>query len=356
MDKLISFLDYGGLSETEYNSISEYILNSNQTVLRAFVPLVLIVYACLIALSKQMGLKKRTVTFIVFDLIMMAFLAVVLYSNFTQKKYIKKKLPYIFLLIVDLSLFAISFDDLNRVFESYISITLLMPIIFVDRPYRMLLASVATVCVYIYLSFCLKTGLVAFVEAKNMMIMLFISQAFAFYFVKDRLKLFLNQRMLSYIGEMDVLTGIKNRNCYEADVKKLSLEKPDYLICLYVDVNGLHTLNNTQGHQAGDQMLMSVAQELKGSFGIDHTYRIGGDEFLCFIKNMTLKQAEATLKDITNRLSKNGYYIASGMAVGEGVIVIRRLVKSAELAMYKDKKQYYMHHSGLGQKERNERL
>lgn len=356
MDKIISFLDYGGLTETEYNSISEYILNSNKTVLRAFVPLALIVYACLIALSKQMGLKKRTVTFIVFDLIMMAFLAVVLYSNFTQKKHITKKLPYIFLLIVDLSLFAISFDDLNRVFESYISITLLIPIIFVDRPYRMLLASLATVCVYIYGTFRLKTGIVAFVEAKNMVIMFFISLAFGSYFIRDRLMLYLNQRMLSYIGEMDVLTGIKNRNCYEADLNRLSLEKPDYLICLYVDVNGLHSLNNTQGHQAGDQMLLAVAQELKESFGIDHTYRIGGDEFLCFIKSMTLKQAEDSLKSITDRLNQNGYYIASGMAIGEGVIVLKRLVKSAELAMYKDKKQYYMHHSGLSQKERNERL
>lgn len=353
MNKLINFLDYGGLSETEYNSIVEYTITNNKNVLRTFVPVMLTVYGCLIALSKQLAFKKRTVTFIVFDLIMMAFLAAVLYSNLTKKKYIRKKLPYIFLFIVDLSLFAIAFDDPDRLVESYISISLLMPILFVDRPYRMFLVTVATVCFYVYFTFHLKTGAIAFAETKNMMMMLVISQFLGFYFVKHRLMFYLNQRMLSYIGEMDVLTGIKNRNCFEADVKKIALEKPNHLICLYVDVNGLHSLNNTQGHQAGDRMLVAVAEELRSCFGMDYTYRIGGDEFLCFIKTMPIEQVNEALKSCKDNLNKSGYHIAYGLAIGEGVIVVRRLVKSAELAMYKDKKQYYMNHSGLTQKERN---
>lgn len=82
-----------------------------------------------------------------------------------------------------------------------------------------------------------------------------------------------------YLSNYDVLTGIKNRNSFEHEHMPLPNEKqpPNYYI--YADVNGLHEMNNTQGHEAGDEMLKSVASGLKEIFGAENSYRIGRAEF-----------------------------------------------------------------------------
>ena len=55
------------------------------------------------------------------------------------------------------------------------------------------------------------------------------------------------------------------------------------VVCVYADANGLHELNNEQGHDAGDRMLQTVAREMQSRFGDAHTYRVGGDEFVAFV-------------------------------------------------------------------------
>ena len=53
-------------------------------------------------------------------------------------------------------------------------------------------------------------------------------------------------------------------------------------ICVYIDANGLHELNNERGHEAGDLMLRFVADSLMEQFPKGSLYRVGGDEFVVF--------------------------------------------------------------------------
>lgn len=70
------------------------------------------------------------------------------------------------------------------------------------------------------------------------------------------------------------------------------------LSCVYVDVNGLHELNNASGHEKGDQMLQTVALELQGRFGRDNCYRTGGDEFVAFVQD----EPETAVRAATDEL------------------------------------------------------
>ena len=47
-------------------------------------------------------------------------------------------------------------------------------------------------------------------------------------------------------------------------------------ICVYIDANGLHELNNERGHEAGDLMLRFVAESLMEQFPKGSLYRVGG--------------------------------------------------------------------------------
>ena len=141
-------------------------------------------------------------------------------------------------------------------------------------------------------------------------------------------------------ANIDVLTGLRNRNLYEAYLKKLEGSK-DNIICIFVDVNGLHDINNTKGHSAGDQMLRFTADTLKVQFGDDHIYRIGGDEFVLFRKDKTYTEIKECLDNFHETLRRNDYHAAVGTSDLKNGISIEQLVENAEKNMYESKQTYY---------------
>jgi hypothetical protein len=84
-----------------------------------------------------------------------------------------------------------------------------------------------------------------------------------------------NQRLverLDYLGNHDVLTGAKNRNALLSAVDELS-EGTESVGVVFIDVNGLKEINDTQGHAAGDEVLCLVARQLSFEFGAKNVYR-----------------------------------------------------------------------------------
>jgi len=71
------------------------------------------------------------------------------------------------------------------------------------------------------------------------------------------------------------------------------------LIAAYVDVDGLKAVNDTQGHAAGDELLHTVAEGFRRHMrSYDLLVRLGGDEFLCVLPNVTLFEARARFDDL----------------------------------------------------------
>ena len=109
-----------------------------------------------------------------------------------------------------------------------------------------------------------------------------------------------------------------------------------------MDVNGLHELNNSQGHEAGDQMLRSVASGLRACFGSRHTYRVGGDEFIVFVCDAPAEDTKKRLRELAETLKGKGYFVSAGFARADVPIGdVDGLVKTAEKRMYAEKQAYY---------------
>lgn len=143
------------------------------------------------------------------------------------------------------------------------------------------------------------------------------------------------------LAELDVLSGLQNRNCYERNLSLYPGEGKESLTCIYVDVNGLHELNNKKGHEAGDRMLQKVGHIIQEQFGSKDTYRIGGDEFVAFVNDETEETIQKRMKVIERSLMEAGYHISVGMCRQELPVDMDRLVKQAEKRMYEEKKRYY---------------
>ena len=80
-----------------------------------------------------------------------------------------------------------------------------------------------------------------------------------------------------------------------------------------MDVNGLHELNNTKGHDAGDVMLKIVAQEMTKIFGRKDTYRIGGDEFVAFVVDTDLRHVREMMQTLEQAVEAHGYLRGCGL-------------------------------------------
>ena len=162
------------------------------------------------------------------------------------------------------------------------------------------------------------------------------------YSVSNRVKRYCLQEEIRFMAENDQLTGLRNRNSYEQKLEKAAVLGSNALYCVYVDVNGLHELNNSKGHEAGDRMLQYIASAMQHLFGEEDTYRIGGDEFVAIGMNKDLEEINELVSKLKIAVESGGYHIAIGISHREKHgIEVNSMVKEAEKEMYEDKALYY---------------
>ena len=148
-------------------------------------------------------------------------------------------------------------------------------------------------------------------------------------------------RRVYQIGVTDQVTGLLNRSAYEDKLRRSRSRTQSFAACIYIDVNGLHEINNQQGHAAGDQMLQTVVDCLRQQFPDAEVYRIGGDEFVAFPPQAAPEQYEQNMQNMCRRLAKQGYSIAYGIVSAEQMHGLDALVQQADEKMLENKKRYY---------------
>ena len=143
------------------------------------------------------------------------------------------------------------------------------------------------------------------------------------------------------IATTDSLTGAFNRVAYKNDLLVLEQEDNTNVACLYVDVNELHLINNKYGHTVGDEMLIYIANTLKDVFYGHNVYRMGGDEFLVFCKNITPDAIKDKIEQLNAELSLRKYHVAIGVSFRAQNIYVEEMVREAEVRMYEEKAGFY---------------
>ena len=138
----------------------------------------------------------------------------------------------------------------------------------------------------------------------------------------------------------DSLTGLLNRHAYHADIRK----NPEEITALIsIDMNGLKTINDTLGHAAGDEALVTLALCFRRALkSRQYGYRIGGDEFVILCR----KTPEAEMKELIGRIERNvsetAYHCAIGYSYsGDGKKPIEDMLRESDMMMYEVKERYY---------------
>lgn len=142
--------------------------------------------------------------------------------------------------------------------------------------------------------------------------------------------------------QMDGLTYLLNRRCYEKDLEKVSSPA----VILLMDVNNLKMLNDTHGHATGDYYLKEIADLIRTVFGHFGTcYRYGGDEF-CAILTKNTERIEDRIALFGDLLQKKQESDARFPSVAVGYALyddknehIQETIREADEMMYHSKAQ-----------------
>jgi diguanylate cyclase (GGDEF)-like protein len=118
------------------------------------------------------------------------------------------------------------------------------------------------------------------------------------------------QAQLAVHASQDSLTGLENRRSVDAHLELRAKRQTPFSL-IYIDLNGFKRINDTYGHQAGDDLLKQVGGRLRMAFrAADVVGRWGGDEFVALVE-AGLADAQIYISRITESFSKE-FVLSSG--------------------------------------------
>lgn len=159
------------------------------------------------------------------------------------------------------------------------------------------------------------------------------------------------QQRLEVVASQDPVTGLPNRrSLMERLAWSLGQHRqhPHSLVVTYLDLDGFKQINDTQGHEAGDHVLVEVAHRLLAAVRHGDTVsRMGGDEFVLLLENVESQAiAEDILRRVVNEIQQPISYQDASLVVTTSIGLARypedgqsaqSLLKRADLAMYRAK-------------------
>lgn len=127
----------------------------------------------------------------------------------------------------------------------------------------------------------------------------------------------------------------------QTDLRTLQSSEYDSMVCTYIDVVGLHEINNHLGHRSGDAMLCFIANAARKFFVSSRIYRIGGDEFVILTPNQPPYSVWVAVDKMRAFLREKEYEISVGIQSTNNLHRLDDAMNQAEAAMRQDKQAYY---------------
>jgi diguanylate cyclase (GGDEF)-like protein len=125
-----------------------------------------------------------------------------------------------------------------------------------------------------------------------------------------------------HLAQHDSLTGILNRQGMDQALSQISPERDRQMALISIDLDGFKQVNDRYGHGAGDVLLIEVARRLTQQLrGQDLLARMGGDEFVAIVSDMTPNQVGPLADRLITAVSRRPYDLGDGKTVRVGASI-----------------------------------
>ena len=157
------------------------------------------------------------------------------------------------------------------------------------------------------------------------------------------------EQHMESIAASDPLTGVLNRRGFERDASQRLTDSADNATgaLLFIDLNDFKVINDSYGHEIGDQLLTAAAERLRQSLrSFDIIGRPGGDEFVALVPDVNEDVANQLARRLTDALGApykiEGKTLDCAASIGlalypENANTLTGLMREADQAMYRAK-------------------
>lgn len=156
---------------------------------------------------------------------------------------------------------------------------------------------------------------------------------------------------LDHLAHYDPLTGLPNRSLFHERLERALVRASrsgHQVAVMFLDLDRFKVINDTLGHEAGDELLKTVAQRLRTCVRMEDTVaRLGGDEFTIILENIThvddvVLVADKIIDTLAPSMQINGHEVFATTSIGIALYPndgthIEDLLKNADTAMYQAK-------------------
>lgn len=159
------------------------------------------------------------------------------------------------------------------------------------------------------------------------------------------------EEMTHRLAYHDTLTGLPNRRLFKERLQNVLIIEPSdtkVTAVMFIDLDGFKQVNDTHGHEAGDALLIEVAQRLIGSVRENDTVaRLAGDEYTILLPDILKSDVVDTAQKIIETLGSpfkvkdENVYVTSSIGICLRSDIdndVESLIKKADIAMYQAKK------------------
>ena len=347
--KILSYLEWGKFGENTYKKYSNERTNDNIKRIRIVCLFQVLFNSVLLVCTYVINNKFLTYGYNIYTLnIIINIIVFIIIKRLpvSKEKYISI-LAYTFILI---SLITNEFlgTKINNdtIMISISGLYILYSIVFFDKPIRYSLITIVFTIMLCYGSLTIKSIDFAKLDCINCSIFCIVGCILQYYMNGERLEKLILIDEIKEINKTDYLTKLSNRVNTEIGIDEFLKENYDKTNVLFViDLDNFKNVNDTYGHKSGDQVLIDASKILKKVFrDSDYIARIGGDEFVVFLgnisnENIVEEKAKLIIKEIKEIPIKNNHIVGCsvGVAYSNNNDNYNSLFVKADNAMYEAK-------------------
>lgn len=181
------------------------------------------------------------------------------------------------------------------------------------------------------------------------------SGMFEFYaFIQDISSRKSEEKRLQFLASNDSLTGLRNRSYFNTSLPEAMARckrNHTVLALMYLDIDHFKSINDSLGHEAGDQLLKEFAFRIKNTLReVDIVSRLGGDEFTVIVEgDVTDESTGKVASNILQALNRGSWLDTHDLKITSSIgiaIYDGRSVDADKLVALADKAMYKAKHSG----------
>ena len=346
--KLRDYFCSCGIDEQEYKELKKDAYVSNFLVWKAIHILMATAFGLLALNALSNDMLNRNI--IIYSVAFGYSLISVLLFFFVIKKDSLIGQFYIYLSIIVLFVMGsfVSSNSPNNTAATFMVLLVITPMFMIDRPFFMSFVSLIATIVFIVWMKSVKPYDVWIMDVINAIVFCLVGIFLHIIANSIRIREFVLTKKINAQKDLDDLTGLQNKGAITREINSYLKESDGKGILFMLDIDKFKSINDTYGHDVGDDVIRQVGEYLRNKMGKEKVVgRFGGDEFIIFIEgNDDLALASRLAKELSNDLNR---FIAlpdptRKINVTIGIAIYRgeennysEIFKKADIALYRAK-------------------